>query len=94
MGRLEIFGLLDPSLPHQIHLPPEPPKDRVIEARDAHGCLLRSWAYDRDASRWICSLTGEDYDWALIAYEVQDSRKYETGMRSLWSVPTESGESK
>lgn len=36
----------DPSAPVPIPLPPEPPRDRVIEALDADGTVVERWTSD------------------------------------------------
>ena len=77
----------DPSEPWPIPLPPEPPRDRRIEAVDAEGKVTMCWMWDGSdwhlrgwASAW------NPWRWAQIA-----ALTYEAGW-DLRSVPTKRGE--
>lgn len=64
--------------PWRIDLPPEPPRDRVIEARDADGKVKVEWKWDGEA-------------WLGFAWHDVVMRAMRAGW-SLRSVPAEGGE--
>lgn len=71
--------------PWQIHLPPEPPRDRVIEARDADGELVKRWTH-RAKAFWQENDGAEPQAWTCIVWQAVREPW------SLWSVPAEGGD--
>jgi hypothetical protein len=67
--------------PQQIHLPPEPPRDRVIEARDEKGRVVERW--DFSVGFWWAH--GHAYRWSDLVRHIEPKW-------SLWSVPAEGGD--
>lgn len=77
--------------PYQIPLPPEPPRDRVIEARDEEGEVIGRWKFSpsvvTDDWWWTddVDLVGQ-WSWLqIMAVACQDKWQ-------LWSVPAEGGD--
>lgn len=78
----------DPSSPWPIPLPPEPPRDRVVEAVDGDGKFVELWG--NDGTLWVCGghyfEPCERFDWPRVVGAV---------MREGWSlrsVPAEETE--
>jgi hypothetical protein len=73
----------DPSEPWPVSLPPEPPRDRVIEAVDAEGAVVFRWKWGLDGDDWVSE--GPDGMWPEILIAAI-ARRW-----SLRSVPAEGG---
>lgn len=75
---------LDPSEPWPIPLPPEPPRDRWIEAVDAEGTVHDRWKWRKDC--WVAEDGGFTEEWKdVVSLAISDGR-------SLRSVPAKDGE--
>lgn len=82
----------DPQLPKSIPLPPEPPRDRVIEAVTPHGEVRRSWERYPTGNPWRDQQTGDLVHFEDIVYEVQSLSRFGPVDLSLRHVPAEGGE--
>lgn len=74
-----------------IPLPPEPPRDRIIEAVDANGAVSESWIYSREAFSWIDTASGEPWHWEDIPWSIYSFARHTGVMRTLRHVPAEDG---
>lgn len=78
--------------PVPIPLPPEPPRDRVVEAVDQDGKVVEQWRWDGEL--WWCNDVEEGFDassWDEIVRRAVRWRAMGNG-RTLRHVAAESGE--